>query len=140
MDARMHPSALKEAPQAPALSRTHRLVLAAAAAGAVMTLCWAALQVRAAKEELRQLQSKAAAASSAAPERTAELERRLADLESRTRRTEAEAATRAAELETVIEFLRQENIAAQQTIERLNNPAPADGDIETNAGPAAPGR
>jgi hypothetical protein len=72
MDACMHPSALKEAPQAPALSRTHRLVLAAAAAGAVMTLCWAALQVRAAKEELRQLQSKAAAASSAAPERTAE--------------------------------------------------------------------
>lgn len=140
MDTRMHSSAPREVSQAPAFSRTHRLVLAAAAAGAVMTLCWAALQVRAAKEELRQVRNVTSAASPAPPDRSADLARRLAELESRTRRAEAEAATRAAELETVIEFLRQENTAAQQTIERLSSPAPADGDVKIGAGPGDQGR
>jgi hypothetical protein len=140
MGARMQTSAQKNVPHAPAFSRTHRLVLAGAAAGAVMTLCWAALQVRAAKQELRQLRSGTSAVSPTASDRSAELERRLSELESRTRRTEAEAATRAAELETVIDFLRQENTAAQQTIERLSSPAPADGNTKSGAGPADQGR
>ena len=43
-------------------SGTQRLVLAVSAAGAVVTLCWAALQVRAAKDEARQARENAPAA------------------------------------------------------------------------------
>jgi len=123
----------------PRFSLTHRLVLAGAAAGAVMTLCWAALQVRAAKDEVRQLRVQPPAWS-AAPDRTGELARRLADAEARAGRAEAEAALRVAELEKVIEFLRQENAAAQQTIERLSGQTPAGEPVKAGAGAGEPGR
>ncbi len=123
MNALMDQPAAKTSLRPPAFSLTHRLVLAAAAAGTVMTLCWAALQVRAAKDELRQVRA-AQPAAPAAPDRTAELERRLAEAEARAQRAETESALRAAEMERIIDFLRQENAAAQQTIERLSNPAP----------------
>ena len=110
-------------PPAPTLPKSpagiHRLVLAASAAGAVMTLCWAALQVRAAKDEARQAREQLAAAPAPDPHTSTSpggLEPRLAE-----REVLAEAAAaRVKELESVIAFLRRENEAAQKTIERLS--------------------
>lgn len=112
---------------APTPSQTgiHRLVLAASAAGALATLCWAGLQLRAARAEVRRLQEQIAAvppaqnAAAQQGEDAAVLARRLADSESQQKHTADKTAARVAELEGVITFLRQENTAAQQTIERL---------------------
>ncbi len=112
---------------APAPSQTgiHRLVLAASAAGALATLCWAGLQLRAARSEVRRLQEQITAlppVQNSAPtpgEDAAALARRLADSESQQKNAADKTAARVAELEGVIEFLRDENTAAQQTIERL---------------------
>src|SRR6187401_1939371 len=112
---------------------THRLILAASAAGALATLCWAGLQLRAAKSEVRQAQEqlaelsrvKGAPAPPAADGSAADLARRLAAAESLQKHTADKAAARVKELEDVIIFLRQENTAAQQTIERLSR-APED--------------
>ena len=127
----------------PSHSRLHRLVLAGAAAGAVMTLCWAALQVRAAQEEVRQLRARPAAVP-AVPDSTVNLEHRLAEADSRASRAASDAAAREKEMERVIEFLRQENAAAQKTIERLSgherDPGPAAQPVKTRPGTGEPGR
>src|SRR5687767_3552492 len=101
---------------------THRLILAASAGGALATLCWAGIQLRAAKSEVRQAQEQLAeltrAKESPAPppdDSTADLARRLAAAESLQKQTADKAAARVSELENVILFLRQENTAAQQT-------------------------
>lgn len=113
-------------PPTPSPAGVHRLILAASAAGALATLCWAALQVRAARAEVRQLQEKIAGLSpghKAAPpsaDNTADLARRIAAAESQQKQADTRAAARVAELESLITFLRQENTAAQKTIERLS--------------------
>lgn len=107
----------------------HRLILATSAAGALATLCWAALQVRAARAEVRQLQVQPAAQSSRTQSAPASLQnadttdrdRRLAAAEAQQKQTADSSAARIRELENVIEFLRAENSAAQQTIERLSH-------------------
>ena len=117
----------------------HRLVLAASAAGAVMTLCWAALQVRAAKDEARQARAQLAAA----PAPVHQYSGSLTDLGQQLNASESErklvaeaAAARVKELESVIAFLRQENEAAQKTIERLSGlergTPPAQQPVKTN--------
>lgn len=110
-----------------AASGTQRLVLAISAAGTVVTLCWAALQVRAARDEARQARENPPAAPvPAIPDvqdsrsKLVDLERRLAEEKSRSEQASGEAAGRIRELEKVIAFLRQENEAAQKTIERLS--------------------
>ena len=115
----------------PSQTGTHRLILAASAAGALATLCWAGLQLRAAKSEARQLQDQLAVLSRSreAPESppdssAADLARRLAAADSLHKHLAEKAAARVTELENVIIFLRQENTAAQQTIERLSRPEP----------------
>ena len=123
----------------PSHTRLHRLVLAGAAAGAVMTLCWAALQVRAAREELRQLRAQPAPVVFP-PDGTKHLERRLAEAESRASQAASEAAAREREMARVIDFLRQENAAAQKTIERLSDPGPAAEPVKSKAGAGEPGR
>ena len=132
----MEKATLPAAAPAPSQTGIHRLVLAASAAGALATLCWAGLQLRAARSEVRRLQEQIAAFPSvqnAAPtpgEDDAALARRLADSESQQKHAADKSAARVAELEAVISFLRQENTAAQQTIERL-------GKLQT-AAPAEP--
>lgn len=109
----------------------HRLVLAGAAAAALATLCWAGIQVRAARAEVHRLQqeSKPGLASPA----PADGERRLTESAAPDKRLAAEHAAREKELERVIEFLRLENAAAQQTIERLSR-------VEAGAPPEGGGR
>lgn len=115
----------------PSQTGTHRLILAASAAGALATLCWAGLQVRAAKSEARLLQDQLAELSrshevleSPPDSSAADLARRLAAADSLQKHTADKAAARVTELENVIIFLRQENTAAQQTIVRLSRPEP----------------
>ena len=112
-------------------SGIHRLILAASAAGALATLCWAALQVRTARAEIRQLEERLAAQAVRQPVPAPlsdadkdDLARRLAAAESLHKQASDQSAARIAELENVISFLRQENTAAQQTIERLRTPPP----------------
>jgi len=120
-------SSATPAPIRLSFSGTQRLVLAIAAAGAVVTLCWAALQVRTAKDEARQARENPPVSPATAPVTAsghsgalADLERRLAEEKSRSQLAATEAAARIGELEKVIAFLRQENEAAQKTIERLS--------------------
>lgn len=120
---------------------THRLILAASAGGALATLCWAGLQLRAAKSEVRLVQEQLAELTRAKgppaipPDGgAADLSRRLAAAESLQKQTADKAAARLKELESVIIFLRQENTAAQQTIERLSRP-PEDLSPEAKAAP-----
>ena len=123
----MEPSA-HPAPRRSALSGPQRLLLAVSAAGAVLTLCWAALQVRAAREESRQAREALQAKPSPPPALPApDLSARVADLESQLRSELAkreheskESGDRIRELEKVVTFLRQENEASQKTIERLS--------------------
>ena len=111
----------------PSPTGIHRLILAASAAGALATLCWAGLQLRAARSEVRQLQEKLAGMAPApnpAPppgDSTADLARRLAAAEAQQKQAADKSAARLAELESVIIVLRKENTAAQQTIERLSS-------------------
>ena len=128
-------------------SGVQRLVLAVSAAGAVVTLCWAALQVRTARDEARLAReagpAKPAPAASPAPGdlsgRIAGLEQELTEEKSRAHQFRQEAgaaAARIAELEKVIAFLRQENDAAQKTIERLSSleppSTPENNPVQTN--------
>jgi hypothetical protein len=117
-----HPTS--SAPIRPPASGAQRLVLAVSAAGAMVTLCWAALQVRAAKDEARLAREHSLAAPAPAPpdlsEKVSDLERRLAQEQSRREQSAGDAAAQIKELEKVITFLRQENEAAQKTIERLS--------------------
>ena len=125
----------------PSQTGIHRLILAASAAGALATLCWAGLQVRAARSEVRQLQETLAgfspAQKPATPPRddTADFARRLA-AESQQKQAAVKSASRVAELESVILFLREENTAAQKTIERLSSlqVEAASGPVTTKSG------
>ena len=124
----------------PAVSQgVSRLVLATSAAAALGTLAWAALRVRDGnaesahlREELsiaRQAERVTGAAARAVPAAdpaaaTADLERRLQSIESAAKVAAEKASARETELNGIIAFLRQENAAAQQTIERLSNPEP----------------
>jgi hypothetical protein len=128
---------MQKAPSAPAarsshLSGAHRLILAGSAAGALATLCWAALKVREANAENGQLRERLAKIPQHVPPpgsdaRLAESNRRAAEAEAQRKQTSEQAAAREKELNGVIAFLRQEIAAAQQTIDRLKN-APPSGD------------
>jgi hypothetical protein len=126
-------------PDAPPPCGLYRLALAAGAAVALVTLAWAAIQVRKVQLEAHHLRAElavakqaeraAGAASRAVPivdhgARAAELQRRLSEAEAREKVAAEKSAAREAELDELIKFLRQENAAAQQTIERLSNPEP----------------
>lgn len=100
----------------------HRLVLAGAAAVALATLCWAGLQVRDARAEIHRLRQEPKPAPAVDASRLTEVERRLAESAAREKQHAADHTARVKELESVIEFLRQENAAAQKTIERLTKP------------------
>ena len=115
----------------PSQTGTHRLILAASAAIALATLCWAGLQLRAARSEVRDLKEQLAelsrtqgAPATAGDGSAADLARRLAAADSLQKHTADKSAARVTELENIIIFLRQENTAAQQTIERLSQPPP----------------
>jgi hypothetical protein len=113
------------------LSGAHRLILAGSAAGALATLCWAALKVREARAETGQLREQLALARNHLPShepdaRVAESDRRAVEAEALHRQAKEQAAAREKELNGVITFLRQEIAAAQQMIERLKT-APSPG-------------
>ena len=136
----MDPAASEMTNSAPPPSGLHRLLLATSGAGVLVTLAWAALQVRQLQLETQSLRQElavaqraeraAGAASRAVPvtdhgARATELQRRLTEVEAQQKQAAEKAAAREKELDKVIDFLRQENTAAQQTIERLSNPPPA---------------
>lgn len=117
-----------------------RLLAAVLAAAVLATLCWAAIQVREQQAAASRWRGEAAAlelagrARSSAPQaalpvdqssRVAELERRLAAAGEAEKQAAARAQEREKELQDLITFLRQENTAAQQTIERLSALQPA---------------
>lgn len=116
----------------PSPTGIHRLILATSAAGALATLCWAALQVRTARAEVRRLQEQLAAQASPAQPGPASVQsaaatvpdHRVSSAETRQKQAADTFAARITELESVIAFLRQENTAAQQTIERLSRARP----------------
>lgn len=128
-----------------------RLLAAILAAVVLATLCWAAIQVREQQAEARQWRGEAAALQLASrardtrpaadqSSRVAELERRLAAAGEAEKQAAARAQEREKELQDLITFLRQENTAAQQTIERLSAlqpAAPPDEEVKP-AEPAAP--
>jgi hypothetical protein len=120
LDASMTQPSGSPTPGSPSFSGWHRLVLAGAAAAALATLCWAGLQVRDARAEVHRLRQEPKPAPDADSSRPTEVERRLAESAAREKQHAADHAARVKELEGVIEFLRQENAAAQQTIERLS--------------------
>ena len=79
---------------------------------------------------IRRMERAAGATARAVPvidhgARAADLQRRLTEAESQLNKATEKAAAREKELDELIGFLRQENDAAQQTIERLSNPPPA---------------
>jgi hypothetical protein len=124
------------APLRPPLSGPQRLVLAVSAAGAVVTLCWAGLQVRAAKDEARHARETLPATTpipAVAPAdltgRVADLERRLQEMASVRQQAADDAAAQIKQRDEIIVFLRQENEAAQKTIKRLSG---------LESGPASP--
>ena len=112
---------------------THRLIIAGAAGLVLFSLGWAGIQVRERQTESQRLRDQFAAgeisrreggaASRAHPPadaRIAEMERQLAAFITDGKLAAEKAAAREKELEGIITFLRQENTAAQQTIERLS--------------------
>ena len=123
---------LPPVPSTPSPTGIHRLILATSAAGALATLCWAALQVRSARAEVRRLQEQLAmqpprTQPAPAPSQSADTtdrDHRLATAETQQKQASDKFAAQVAELESVIAFLRQENTAAQQTIERLSHARP----------------
>ena len=131
-----HPSA-SPAPPAP-LSGGLRLVLAISAAVALGTLCWAALQVRAARAEANQAQQAAtraqeqlAAVRVELTDRIAEIQRLKSGTETSRHDSEVRLAAEVKQREEVIAFLRTELNSAEQTIKRLT-----EGDVATAAAAA----
>lgn len=136
IDSMMDPTATN----APMRTSRHPLLVVASVAGVLLTLAWAAIQVRESQLEAQRLREDlvavrnawraAGAAARAVPvedhgARAADLRRRLAEAEAQQKQAAEKSAAREKELDKVIEFLREENTAAQQTIERLSNPEPA---------------
>lgn len=112
-----------------------RLLLALAAACVFAALGWAAIQVQQANAETRGLKEDlavalrneraAAAAARAVPvidysSKVADLERRVVEAE----KTHTQAKAKEKELNEIIAFLKKENAAAQETIQRLSAPPP----------------
>jgi hypothetical protein len=110
-----------------------RLLLALVAACVLGALGWAAIQVQESKTEVRGLkeelaaalrnQRAAEAAARAVPvidysSKVADLERRVVDAE----KAHTQAAAKEKELNDIIAFLKKENAAAQETIQRLSTP------------------
>ena len=133
----MDTTSSKQNPAAPAAGGAQRLVLVAATSAALLTLAWAAMRVRELQLEVHGLREELAgahrverakgAASRAIPvvdygARSAEWQRRLAETEAREKHAAEKSAAREKELDEVIKFLREENEAAQLTIERLSTP------------------
>ena len=108
----------------------HRLVLAVGASAALLTLAWAGLKVRELQGEAHRLRQELDAARAAAPSlehkaRADELDRLLAEVAAGKQTDSSASAAREKELHGIIDFLRKENTAAQQTIERLSKLEPA---------------
>lgn len=114
-----------------------RLVTAATASMVLVALAWAAMHVRAQQHEVQMLTAEltaarrteraAGAAGRAVPlgeiaAHLAEMKRRLAEAEEQQKHAAGEFAARERELREIVDFLREENTAAQQAIERLSKP------------------
>jgi uncharacterized protein HemX len=126
-----------------------RLLLALVAACVLGALGWAAVQVQEAKSEVKGLKEDltvalrneraASAAARAVPvvdnsSKVADMERRLAEAE----KAQKGAAAKEKELNDVIVFLRKENTAAQETIQRLSAPPPEPAPVLEPVPPAVP--